>query len=384
LTLKKNSLLRITSGISLALLASMAHAQGSVTLYGIADTGMEYLTHAGPTGKSVLRIPSVTGVLGSRWGLKGTENLGNGLSAIFRLESGFNLNNGASGQGGRLFGRQAFVGLKSDKYGQLTFGHQYSMTLQMLYTADLVGAAIYSMGSIDGYLSSARSDNMVVYMNKMSLGNYGAMTVGASYSFGRETQTGTPGEGTCAGGTWMIQCQGWSAMLQYDAAQWGVGASYDLQRGGGANSAANLFNGLAPVSMNSPHDKSARTLLYGYFKGDAWKVSTGFLGRSVSRVEGASVRSNMYFLQGSYYVTPYFQLMGAVLRAINSQQDTRATMGIARGTYFLSKSTNVYLQAAYMGNSKNAAYTVSGGGGTIQPPTGQGQFGAMVGIQHQF
>ncbi|MFP3617304.1 porin, partial [Paraburkholderia sp. SIMBA_050] len=48
---------------------------------------------------------------GSRWGLRGTEDLGGGLKAIFVLENGFSVGTGAAGQGGAMFGRQAYVGL---------------------------------------------------------------------------------------------------------------------------------------------------------------------------------------------------------------------------------------------------------------------------------
>ncbi|KAG1161867.1 hypothetical protein G6F35_019101 [Rhizopus arrhizus] len=61
---------------------------------------------------------------GSRFGLRGTEDLGDGLSAVFTLESGFTANNGNRSQGDRLFGRQATVGLSSDQWGLLELGRQ--------------------------------------------------------------------------------------------------------------------------------------------------------------------------------------------------------------------------------------------------------------------
>src|SRR6202008_476902 len=85
---------RITaiSGVLVAALASTwcsaAHAQ-SVTLYGIIDTGIEYVNHANPRGGSRVRVPGTTGALPSRWGLKGSEPLGDHYNAVFTLESGF-------------------------------------------------------------------------------------------------------------------------------------------------------------------------------------------------------------------------------------------------------------------------------------------------------
>jgi general bacterial porin, GBP family len=83
----------------LSVLASAAHAQSSVTLYGLIDVGITYtnsqLTSHG--GHSNWQETSGS-VDGSRWGLRGAEDLGGGLKAIFTLENGFNVNNGTLGQ----------------------------------------------------------------------------------------------------------------------------------------------------------------------------------------------------------------------------------------------------------------------------------------------
>jgi predicted porin len=105
-----------------ALLATAAHAQSSVTLYGKIEDGINYTSNA--RGHGTVQLQSGYDY-GSRWGIKGTEDLGGGYQAIFQLESGFDVNTGKMSQGGREFGRQAFVGIASDRYGTLTFGRQY-------------------------------------------------------------------------------------------------------------------------------------------------------------------------------------------------------------------------------------------------------------------
>ncbi|CAH0447293.1 hypothetical protein LMG10661_03359 [Ralstonia syzygii subsp. syzygii] len=116
----------LRGGIALVVraLASGAAGAQSVTLYGLVDTGIEYVSHANSSGNGLVRMPSITGTLPSRWGLRGAEDLGGGIQAVFTLESGFNTDTGTSGQGGRLFGRQAWVGLAGG-YGTLTLGRQY-------------------------------------------------------------------------------------------------------------------------------------------------------------------------------------------------------------------------------------------------------------------
>src|SRR3546814_6924627 len=109
----------------LAGFAGVAQAETSVTLYGIIDTGIGYNKISGAGDLNGSRVGMINGVQnGSRWGLRGTEDLGDGLQAVFQLESGFDSGNGKSAQGGRLFGRQATIGLQSDSWGRLDFGRQ--------------------------------------------------------------------------------------------------------------------------------------------------------------------------------------------------------------------------------------------------------------------
>src|SRR5437773_7693011 len=91
-------------------IAGMAQAQTNVTIYGVIDLGMDYTNNS--LGKSQVQMESGY-AQGSRLGFKGNEDLGGGLSAVFQLENGFAADTGKLGQGGLLFGRQAFVGLSS-------------------------------------------------------------------------------------------------------------------------------------------------------------------------------------------------------------------------------------------------------------------------------
>ena len=363
-----------------ALAAGTAQAQSSVTLYGIIDTGLEYVSHANAAGNGVLRVPAITGELPSRWGLRGNEDLGGGLSVQFVLENGFNSDNGSLGQGARLFGRQAWIGIQST-YGLLSFGRQYTMTYWSTADSDILGPTMYGMASLDPYMAGRRSDNTISYLATIH-----GLTAGATYSFGRDSAgTGnSPGQGTCAGSVPgnPTQCRQWTAMLKYDAASFGVAAAYDEQRGG-TNAAADFYDGVAPFPLTSSVDKDARTVLNGYFRFGAFQIGSGYMGRMVTTVTGPDVRSNIFYTSASWQATPAFVLDGEVYRAINRAQDARASMVTLRGTYLLSKSTAVYLQSGYLANSAKAQYTVSSGGGTT-PSQGDDQVGLMLGIRHSF
>src|ERR1700761_4558108 len=82
-------------------IASQAHAQNSVSLYGIVDTGFLYVHNSGGKANQISMVSG--GESSGRWGLKGSEDLGGGLSTIFKLESGYDSTNGRLGQGGKMF-----------------------------------------------------------------------------------------------------------------------------------------------------------------------------------------------------------------------------------------------------------------------------------------
>jgi predicted porin len=193
---KKNNLKWLLAGS--ALVALNAHAQSSVTLYGVIDEGIDYVNNSG--GQSLWRMRDGTydGVYGSRWGLKGTEDLGGGLSAIFKLESGFSTENGQSRQGGLLFGRQAYVGLADTRLGTVTLGRQYDSVvdyLQPVTAPGQLGGPLVHAGDIDNTDNSFRVNNSIKYASP----KFGGLTFGGLYSF---TNTNAPGRGTT--GLWSL------------------------------------------------------------------------------------------------------------------------------------------------------------------------------------
>ena len=118
---------------ALSAIAGMAQAQSTVTLYGLLDANVgsaktnsfsapTLLNPNGSYSSQRQTLVSSGGLNGSRFGFRITEDLGGGLAAIGNLEGGVNLDTGASGQGGLLFGRQANVGLASATLGTVTIG----------------------------------------------------------------------------------------------------------------------------------------------------------------------------------------------------------------------------------------------------------------------
>ncbi|RZT36404.1 porin [Cupriavidus agavae] len=129
--------------------AAPAWAQGSVTLYGVLDEGVNYTTNVG--GHSQVAMASGF-PHGSRWGLKGNEDLGGGTAAMFQLENGFDVDNGRAFQGGALFGRQAYLGITDKGWGAVTVGRQYDSVVDYL-------AQTSAGGTWGGYMFAHPYDN---------------------------------------------------------------------------------------------------------------------------------------------------------------------------------------------------------------------------------
>jgi predicted porin len=168
--------------LALAGMASVAvaHAQSSVTLYGLIDEGVNYQSNAG--GKRLYNM-SAGELNGSRWGLRGREDLGGGLEAIFLLENGFDENTGKLGQGGLEFGRQAYVGI-SGGAGSVTFGRQYDSVVDYVNPFAVAntwgGTFLAHPGDVDQLAHTNRTNNSI----KFKSGEIGGLTFGGMYSLG--------------------------------------------------------------------------------------------------------------------------------------------------------------------------------------------------------
>jgi predicted porin len=361
----------IVAGLGLAVAAGAACAQSNVTIYGIVDTAVEHVTNVGPTGGGLTRMPNLTGSLPSRLGFRGSEDLGDGLRALFTLEMGFAPDSGVMNQGGRAFGRQSFVGL-AGPWGSLTLGRQYTMLFWSLLDADVMGPHLHGMGSLDSYIPNARADNAVAYR-----GTFSGVTLGATYSLGRDVVNAGPSPaGTnCAGenATDRNACREWSAMLKYDAPAWGAALAVDELRGG-----AGAFAGLTSSGM-----KDTRVSVNGYAKlGDA-KLGAGLIRRD-NDASVATPRSDLWYVGASYGISPQWVIDGQLLRLKFKGSANEAKLAVLRATYNLSKRTAVYASAARIDNDGTLALSVSGGQAGSNPVAGGSQTGLAVGIRHAF
>ncbi|WP_397474606.1 porin [Pusillimonas sp.] len=379
----------LTIGLAIAF-PLMAGAQSStnVTLYGTIDTGVEYVNNiADGTGgaNSSVHFNTLTSSVPSNWGLRGTEDLGNGLSAIFTLESGFTPGTGVQGQGGRLFGRQAWAGLKGD-WGQIAFGRQYNMLFWGTLGANLLGPNSQGLGGLDNYIPNARMDNAITYR-----GSFDGFKLGAAWARGRDTvSTGGPAARGCGVDyTDSSACQAYSFMMGYDSANWGVASAYDVIQGGDTSWPGS--------GLSNPDHKDIRWTINGYVKFDALKIGALYLNRKneggilSNPVPGAGSRtlgnrSDLWSLSATYQFTPAFALDGAVnhLNYKNASDSSKTWQYVARVRYALSKRTTTYLSTAYVRNKGDANVSASSGSQGASPDFGASQTAVMVGLRHSF
>lgn len=172
----------LVAAMSAAALVSIPAHASSVTLYGLVDVGV-FTSKSKVNG---VRNDTVTGMQsggqsGSRWGLRGSEDLGNGLKVNFQLESGFNLNNGQQGNNDRLFGRAAWAGL-SGNFGDVRFGRQETVAVSFFGDVSPFGTS-WSDAAIgkSGFRASdtPRFDNSVTYFSP----KFGGFQAALGYSF---------------------------------------------------------------------------------------------------------------------------------------------------------------------------------------------------------
>lgn len=190
----KKTLMTLATVSALSCLTNVALAQSNVTVYGVVDAGVRTSSHTDENGG---RLNSVSnGVQSESYiGLKGSEDLGNGLKAVFQVESGFDIGTGRnSAQFGReddrTFGRTALVGLSHAKYGTLTVGRQNTLGYDFDIATDAYGVANHvAIAGYQAVLAGYRWDNSVKYVNSFNGFNVGAQVKSGNASGSTSTNS---------------------------------------------------------------------------------------------------------------------------------------------------------------------------------------------------
>jgi predicted porin len=379
----------------LATTAGVAHAQSSVTLYGLIDAGVTYTNHAGGSGKPAKLFSAQDGAAnGDRWGMRGTEDLGNGLHAIFTLEGGYTLNTGAAGQGGALFGRQAFVGLQQDGVGAVTFGRQYDLSKEILgdnFSAGgntILGNWVFHNGDIDN-LANGRINNSV----KFKSANFNGLTVGGLYGFSNAAGAFNGVAGTSSRTV--------SVGAMYANGPFSVGGAYTDTTNPGANSttqtgsAFGLPNVMTAAAKTNYGTNSRDLRTFGFGGKASFGPATAFVNATDTRITSYAAVSGLTYeaidIGAIYNLTPALSVQGVYTysRTTDGSGVQNAHWNTLGGAvdYALSKRTDVYFEAAGQEAGSHAAEAQLGDTSSLFATSGTGsktQIAARVGIRHRF
>lgn len=349
---------KCVTSAALLVATGLAHAQSSVTLYGILDAGVLYASRTASNGQNAgPKYEMVNGGNGpSLFGLRGKEDLGGGLYANFDLESGISMANGGyAASNGNFWGRQAWVGLQGN-FGQFKFGEQFSPFFYALQDSDprdllTFGTSLIPFGDNISFTAGVNS-NALTYISPKVSGFQGSVMfapggIAGNFQAGKQ----------------------WSSSVKYDNGTLMVNASiYDGNPGG------------TPTPVPTTVQFLGRTLGFAYRFGSV-TAKASFVNYKVA----GSFNNNVIGGGLDYLVTPFLELNSGVWFTSDRAQTSNNSMLAAIGAnYFLSKRTRIYAQFAAVDNhgAMNTGLFLSdtsllkGLPGTT--------YGANIGIRHSF
>lgn len=344
----------------LAVTAQGALAQSNVVLYGVVDAGVERIggVAVGAEKENLMRVTGSNQVA-SRWGLRGSEDLGGGLKAVFQLESGFAPDTGVLMQNGRLFGREATVGL-AGSWGQVKIGRQKNALFDLHLVYSPMGYTSYGVVSADNAFFTQRADNSIKYTFQR-----GPFTSTWMYSAGRDALAGTPaGSQSEAPGNSKIGRQ-MGTNATYAAGPLSVSLGYDLQNGTTA--------ALAPQT-----DTRAYVGAKYIIKGNT--LYAGMMRRS-NDIPAIDTVNDLTWAGIRHPVTEKFGVTAWVFQTKLRRSDDKGTLVGASLFYDFSKRSQGYLNMAYITNDGASRQGV-----TTSTPSMPGgtQNGIALGIAHTF
>ena len=378
-----------------------------VTLYGVVDYGLQY-THVDSDKANTDAVDnfqlSSGNQSGARFGLKGSEDLGNGVKAGFHLENGFSADTGSLAQNSRLFGREARL-FVNGAFGEVAFGRMGTLgsangTYGLLgnlspFGASWVGAVEYSTY----YVGGIRADNTVTYKTP----TFAGVTVYAQYSFETNTKQeenldATEGKASAnryyaLGATYkaagfdhaaVVDSYNWSSTFTKkdadldDGLSVTLGGSYDFE-------VAKVFLSGQYFDNMIGNDKSGKTTDAGnsdsfysfssYF-GDQNPIEGYALQAGVSApVAGGTAMFAVGYTDAEQVKTPEGSTDKAEFKRLG------ASVGY---TYSLSKRTNVYGVAAYYRDSVDNAYNADNKANDSADDRDPSTVTVYAGIRHTF
>jgi len=349
----------------LGAMSSAAFAQSNVTIYGILDAGI--VSERGGAAGNVTKVTSGA-ASASRIGFKGTEDLGGGLSAIFKLETGAKIDDGTLDATNTIFNREAFVGLSSKTAGTVTLGRQYIPYYETLrdvadpFAMGYAGTA-KNLFPVAGVLT--RNSNAVVYKTPDLQG----FSAAVSYSLG-ETAGDSSAQRQIGGN------------LGYKNGDLTVAVAYNSRNNDTATLKTATVGHNALIAANYDFKIVKAFAAYGKDKGlnsATLANTTNPYGYTVAPVASQDSTDALIGLTAPIAGTNG-TLMASFIRKNDKEVANRDADQWAVGySYALSKRTSTYVAYAKIKNKNGASYTVGN-----NTEVGTGDKGFNVGVKHSF
>ncbi|MDN7182619.1 porin [Caballeronia sp. SEWSISQ10-4 2] len=365
--------------------ASIAQAQSSVTLYGEIDNALAYYNNVGHASLVTMQGADLTT---NQWGIKGKEDLGGGFQAIFNLENGFDINTGKLRQGGREFGKNAWVGLSSTTLGTITIGRQLDPTVDLVqpFTADGYGPAFTTPGDADNNDNTFRVDNSIKYTSP----TYGGLQYELMYGLGGVAGSVSSQETSSAAASYTYGGLGLAVgyiFAKNDGAG-GVGTADQTQN----NSVTPLFGGVAFVGSRMITHVAAQYVIGPFtanvrYSNAEWKPYGSFA--AFNRTENFNTGATSL----EYQVTPALVVNLGYTFTKSSGASSATYNTVAAGTeYSLSKRTTVYAIGGYshahgttFSEDGNSVVAAGGSVGDLESSSSTpNQVALILGITHKF
>lgn len=348
----------------LASACGLASAQNSVTLYGTLDAGAYSINNASATQNASGLVDS--SMTSSLWGIRVTEDVGNGTTAVAKVEGDLQTNNGGMNQNG-LFRRAAYVGLANRQLGELDLGLKNNpLTTAAHSILPVAGNSVYFTTEIALGYADFFTKNAVTYTTPGMAG----MTATVQYGLGNQATDGTD---VTSG-----------SVVAFNLIYSGINNLNIIAAGQQRHN-----GGVASVSANSNGASKTTYLAGANYKLGNWSVGAGYVSNKTDT--GTAVGNvNAGMVGVGYQLTPAVLLGANYVRTNDS-----ASLTNVQAHYNFSKRTEVYAQIGYAQNGTTTSNPIApvfqstgnSPGVDIAGYTGvagQNQTGAGVGIIHRF
>ena len=357
--------MKTAAALVLLLGAGTAHAQTSVAFYGLVDAAI--VVEDGGTAGRVTKVTSGAAAA-SRFGLRGVEELGDGMAAFFTLEGGTKIDTGEIDAAGTIFNRQAYVGLRT-KLGSVALGRQYTpyhtamVSIVDPFNTGYAGSA-KSLFPHNG--TNIRTSNTITYATPKKNGFDGEL----AYSVGEQSRSAA---GRQFGGA-----------IGYAAGPLAVRLVYN-----------NKNTDVAATGATPAVDRSiGRNILLAASYNAGWiKLHSGI---SSDKGDNAAPLNNPNNPYGGVRPTPSTDgrsyllgisapVMGGTLLASVLHKDDRTRFNQDANAwgigylYALSKRTGLYAAYGHIDNRNGAGYTVAN-----NTESGSGDTAYNLGVRHSF